>query len=301
MAFSLYPAVQGTASVEDLVSYCRSHVRYGDYDSILGASDLLAALANDRELLVRAINSSLLERDDYFNDNMGVSSQSIILHSDPTFKVRANVWKKPVARAGSMDHDSNLYSYNYAHNHNFELLTVGYLGSGYWTEIHECKPDRIQGYIGEPVALDYLEKTSLPRGKVILFRACEDVHTQLPCEELSISLNLLVVPPYEQLADQYSFDVAAKRIAGVITSPNLGCMSLLTFAALLGTTQAYASIERLAFGTGHWRVRNAALEVAGLLAPDERERLWRRAEQDADPAIRRSARHWLEQGQAAAG
>lgn len=293
MAFSLYPGVQGTATIDELVSYCRQHVRYGDYDSILGASDMLAALANDRGLLVRTINETLLSRDDYFNDNMGVSSQSIILHSDPTFKIRANVWKKPVARAGSMVHDSNLYSYNYAHNHNFELLTVGYLGSGYWTEIHECKPDQIQGYIGEQVDLKFLEKTSLPRGKVILFRACEDVHTQLPCEELSISLNLLVVPPYEQLADQYSFDVARSSIAGVITSPNLGCMSLLTFAALLGATEAYGAIARIAFGGGHWRVRNAALEVASHLAPTERDALWRRAEVDADAAIRRSAANWL--------
>lgn len=295
MAFSLYPTVQGTVSVDELVSYCRRHVRHGDYDSILGASDMLAALANDRDLLVRAINETLLGRDDYFNDNMGVSSQSIILHSDPTFKIRANVWKKPVARAGSMVHDSNLYSYNYAHNHNFELLTVGYLGSGYWTEIHECKPDQIEGYIGERVKLEYLEKTSLPRGKVILFRACEDVHTQLPCEELSISLNLLVVPPYQQLADQYSFDVAGSRIAGVITSPYVGCMSLLTFATLLGASEAYTSIERIAFGRGHWRLRNAALEVASLLAPTERETLWRRAEQDGDPSIRRSAVNWLSQ------
>ncbi|WP_114999037.1 transposase [Xanthomonas campestris] len=301
MAFSIYPEVRGSASVEDLVSYCRSHVNYGDYDSILGASDVLSALANDRELLVRAINSTLLKRDDYFNDNMGVSSQSIILHSDPTFKIRANVWKAPVARAGSMIHDSNLYSYNYAHNHNFELLTVGYLGSGYWTEIHECKPDRIQGYIGETVELEYLEKTSLPQGKVILFRACEDVHTQLPCEELSISLNLLVVPPYERLADQYSFDVAKSQITGVITSPNVGCMSLLTFAALLGTTEAYSSIEKIAFASNrHWRVRNAAVEVASLLAPGEKEALWRRAERDTDPAIRRSARSWLEREQSEA-
>lgn len=297
MAFSLYPAVQGVVSVEDFVSYCRGNVRYGDYDSILGAADMLSALGNDRGLLVRAINETLLERDDYFNDNMGVSSQSIILHSDPVFKIRANVWKKPVPRAGSVVHDSNLYSYNYAHNHNFELLTVGYLGSGYWTEIHECRPEQIQGYIGEQVELTYLEKTSLPRGKVMLFRACEDVHTQLPCEELSISLNLLVVPPHGQLADQYSFDVAQSKISGVITSPNVGCMSLLTFAALLGATEAYDSIERIAFGSRHWRVRNAALEVATLLAPSERNVLWRRAEQDADPAIRRSARNWLGQAE----
>lgn len=293
MAISVFPNVQGTATLEEFVEYCRKNVRYGDYESILGASDLLCALANDRELLVKSINSTMFSRDDYFNDNLGASSQSIILHSDATFKVRANIWKKPVARAGNMVHDSNLYSYNYAHNHNFELLTVGYLGSGYWTEIHECRPDEIEGYIGERVALKFLEKTSLPKGKVILFRACEDVHTQLPCEEFSISLNLLVTPKYERLSDQYSFNTQDCTISGVITSPNIGCMSLLTFAALLGAEGAYDSIEKLAFGGAHWRVRNAALEVAGLLAPGEKEKLWRRAELDSDPSIRRSAKLWL--------
>ncbi len=301
MATSLYPAVQGTATVGELIAYSRQHVRYGDYDSILDASDILSALANDRELLVNAINSTLAEIDDYAGDNMGVSSQSIILHSDPMFKVRANVWRKPVARAGSMLHDSNLYSYHYAHNHNFELLTVGYLGSGYWTEIHECRPDKIQGYIGEKVELRYLEKTSLPRGKVIHFRACEDVHTQLPCNEFSISLNLLVVPPYEKLSDQYSFDVAESRISGVITSPDIGCMSLLSFVALLQAKEAYDSVERIAFSSAHWRLRNAALEVAGILAPGEKGALWKRAELDKDPAIRRAARAWLDSGDCAAG
>lgn len=293
MAISLHPTVRGTATVEELVSYSHKHVKYGDYDSILGTADILSALANDRELLVNAINSLLAKSDDYFNDNMGVSSQSIILHSDPTFKIRANVWKKPVTRAGTMVHDSNLYSYNYAHNHNFDLLTIGYFGSGYWTEIHECSPNEIQGYIGEKVRLEHLERTSLPKGKVILFRACEDVHTQLPCEEFSISLNLLVVPPYERLADQYSFNVEESKIAGVITSPNIGCMSLLTFAALLQAKEAYDSIERMAFSGAHWRVRNAALEVASLLAPSEKDLLWRRAEKDKDPAIQRAARVWL--------
>nr|WP_207286787.1 hypothetical protein [Xanthomonas vasicola] len=77
-------------------------------------------------------------------------------------------------------------------------------------------------------------------------------------------------------------------------------MSLLTFAALLGTTEAYNSIEQLAFGSRHWRVRNAALEVASLLAPGERDGLWRRAERDADPAVRRSARRWLDREQSEA-
>lgn len=69
--------------------------------------------------------------------------------------------------------------------------------------------------------------------------------------------------------------------------------SLLTFAALLKAEGAYDSIERLAFGRAHWRVRSAALEVAGLLAPGERDALWRRAELDGDPAVRRAARLWL--------
>ncbi|MBH1432959.1 transposase [Stenotrophomonas maltophilia] len=296
MAYSLQPSVQGTASVADLVSYCREHVRYGDHESILAASDMLAAVANDRGLLVRAINTTLLGRDDHFNNSMGVSSQAVLLYSDATYKIRANVWKKPVVRAGSLAHDSSLYSYNYAHNHNFELLTIGYLGSGYWTEIHECNPREIQGYIGEDVTLKFLEKTSLPRGKVMLYRACDDVHTQLPCEELSVSLNLIVGAPQGQLPDQYAFDVSNSRISGLITSNDTGTVSLLSFAALLGATEAFDSIERIAVGTGHWRLRMEAFKVACHLAPGERSRLWRRAEGDDEPMISQAARRWLAHG-----
>lgn len=120
------------------------------------------------------------------------------------------------------------------------------------------------------------------------------MHTQLPCDELSISLNLLVVPPHERLADQYSFNVTDSRISGIITSPDIGCMSLLTFAALLQAKRAYDSVERIAFSGAHWRLRNAALEVAVILVPEEKGALWKRAEMDKDPAIRRAARRWLD-------
>lgn len=48
-------------------------------------------------------------------------------------------------------------------------------------------------------------------------------------------------------------------------------------------------------------MRNAALEVASILAPSEREALWRKAEEDADVAIRRSAINWLSQIHGEAG
>jgi hypothetical protein len=294
MAISLTPQVRGTVRLDELISFCKENVRYEDEDSILAASDLLAALANDRSLLVDAVNSELYRRIEA-NGNASISTHALILYADHVFKIRANIWKKPVERAGTFAHDNSIYSYDFAHNHNFQLLTVGYLGAGYWTELLECDPDSITGYVGEKVELRYLERTSLPRGRVMLYRTLKDVHTQLPPDEFSVSLNLMVADPTGYVADQYNFDVKQSTIARLISAPFGTHVSALTFAATLGDPRNLDAALALATKGKHWRVRLAAFECSAWLANGQSSSIWEEALRDAHPRVREAARSYIEQ------
>lgn len=293
MAHSFHPTTQDVLPLRDFVDYCRAHVRYEDEDSIAAASDLLAMLANDRMLLINALQAGLMRHIEQHGEALGVSSQSLILHADPQCKVRAVIWKPPVSRAGSDSHDARIYSYRFAHNHNFHLLTAGYFGAGYATEIYECDPARIQGYVGEQVELRHLERTTLPRGKVMFFRSLKDVHTQLPAEEFSISLNLLVNDPTGRVPDQYGFDIEQSRLTHLITVPMAAQISMLSFLSLMKARDALPTVIRMAESDAHWRARVAAYECIHNVAPERSLQHWRQAEADEHPMVRRMAREHL--------
>lgn len=295
MAISVTPTVKGTMALDEFVSFCKANVRYDDEDSIMSAAEPLAALANDDMLLVNAINSELYRSIENRGNARVLSTQSLLLHIDPIFKVRANIWKKPVERTGAPYHDNAVYSYEYAHNHNFQLLTVGYLGSGYWTDIHECDPDKIVGYIGERVELRHLERTSLPRGKVLLYRTLKDVHTQRPPEEFSISLNLIVGHPTGHVADQYNFDLETSTIQRMVSMPMGSYLSVLTFAAILDSRSNLDATVAVATSEAHWRVRLAAFQCSAVLAKDEAKTVWAKAVHDPHPRIRDVAGGYLTQ------
>ena len=99
------------------------------------------------------------------------------------------------------------FSYNIAHDHNFSFLTVGYLGPGYETDIYEYDYDSVEGYVGEKVEMQFLEKVRFAAGMAMYYRASRDLHIQHPPSEMTIPLNLLIQPPEVRLREQYEFDL----------------------------------------------------------------------------------------------
>ncbi len=259
----------------------------------MSAAEPLAALANDEMLLINAINSELYRHIEKRGNARALSTQSLLLYADDVFKVRANIWKKPVERPNTPYHDNAVYSYEYAHNHNFQLLTVGYLGSGYWTDIHECDPDSIVGYIGERVGLQFLEHTSLPRGKILLYRTQRDVHTQRPPDEFSISLNLIITDPTGHVADQYNFDLESSTIQRMVSMPMGSYLSILSFAAILNSRSNLDATVAVAASDAHWRIRLAAFECSAILAQEQARTVWARAVNDPHPRVRELAAGYL--------
>jgi hypothetical protein len=99
-----------------------------------------------------------------------------------------------------------------AHDHNFAFMTGGYFGSGYATVLYEYDARALAGVPGERVDLRLVKRTTLPQGKVMFYRATEDVHRQERPEEFSISINL-VVPTLSLTRAQRFFDVSTGRVS----------------------------------------------------------------------------------------
>jgi hypothetical protein len=169
------------------------------------------------------------------------------------------------------------------HDHNFSFLTVGYLGPGYWSDYYEYDYDRTVGYVGEEVDLRFIERTRLAEGKVLLYRRHRDVHSQLPPDSLSVSLNILAIAIGNSFRDQYSFDLERSRISGHVDRNPLEALILL--AGHVGRENGRDLVDHFAAGHPSERIRFTALKArAGSLpGPEARVALFERAAAD-EPA-----------------
>jgi hypothetical protein len=261
-----------------------------DPDSIMATAPLLKALAADKFLLVRHINEHLSDPASSDRNN-NYSALSFIIGRGNGFTVRANLW--PRHSSYTADNLSTKVSHNFdiPHNHNFELLTVGFAGVGYETIIHEVDETRIVGFPGEKVDLRFLEQTTLPEGKVMFYRRFKDVHIQLPPKELSISLNLLVRDDAGVSGSQYTFDFEKKTIIGELSGRVSDHNMMFEFAKHLGDENTGNHLIAIAEKHDNPLARLAAFDAAAQLI--ESSKVWRVALADKDAKIRRKAAEQL--------
>jgi hypothetical protein len=236
-----------------------------DEDDFASFGVALKKLANNRAFLADLLIDELKGRcDDQVRDNQ-YSAQVVMLHvSDSGYLIRANLWpamQDSVVRQSGTDP----FLYHVPHDHNFSFLTVGYLGSGYWSDYYEYDYGEVAGYPGEPVNLRFIEKARLDQGKVMLYRAHRDVHLQLPADDMSVSLNILETSSAAPWRDQYRFDIAAGRIAAAVTRMPLEPM--LALAAHFGGEAGTDLLADFAASHPSDRVRWHALKAWAAAAP----------------------------------
>jgi hypothetical protein len=237
---------------------------------------MMRKICNNREFLTDKINTELgsIQNLKTFQSHNLYTPQVFILHSNSRFFVRANIWEPLQQRPGE-----GLFFYERPHDHNFAFLTVGYLGSGYRTRISEYDAREVVGYVGEAVRLKFLEETGLPHGKVMYFRQSIDVHTQLPPDELSISLNVLKRPA-DPRPDQYAFDLATGKNLGKIDRHNPSL--IVRLAGVLGDDNSIGLITDMARTNPCRRTRLSAFET---LASRQGPGVWAQARDDRDELV----------------
>jgi hypothetical protein len=237
-----------------------------DEESFVDYGPALKQLANNRRFLADAVIEELkqhcagqLKRNPY-------TAQVILLHSaSKKYLLRANFWPA-LEDSVVVNSGTDPFFYGFPHDHNFSFLTVGYLGSGYWSDYYEYDYDRVDGSLGERADLRFVERSRLSPGKVLLYRKHRDIHLQLPPEDMSISLNIVGLSNRTEFLDQYRFDVERREIAGIVNPSSLEALVLL--AGHFGGQNGYDLVDDFAARHPSARIRFAALRAQASRAPD---------------------------------
>lgn len=176
----------------------------------------LIRLANNENLLIDFLNDGL-QQPENFQLGTSYSMQSLALAEREYYDVRMNFWPTDNEFNISDSSIAGFFAYNFAHDHNFDLITTGYSKNGYITDIYNY----IYGsyFIGEHVDITFDGRYELKKGRVMFYESSKDIHIQIPPKEFAISINIL--PKRRNKSLQYSFDIENKTIKSVIKEGSL--------------------------------------------------------------------------------
>ena len=250
-----------------------------DEASLVETARLLRRLGNNDHFLGDLIIDELARRHRAATYDDAYGPQSMVIARPPGANcfLRANIWPgrgDTVLQASGGD----AFAYGMAHDHNFNFLTLGYFGPGYWSDHWEADYPAIIGYRGEPVTLRPIGRHRLAPGQIQLYRAHRDVHAQHPADSLSISLNVMHTHGAQAWLDQYRYDTAKGEVAAVLS--NGSSEAFLRIAVGLGGAEAVDLAHRFAATHPSDRMRLHALDALASITPDAAacDALWARAE-----------------------
>jgi hypothetical protein len=247
-------------------AYLNKYLDVHDRDSILATGPKLLALARNKTFLSEYLTKALANPARFQQGN-GYAGPVVILGGGDGYMVRAIGW--PAAHEESRT-PSNLGVHAYdgeaqvAHNHNFSILTTCYAGPGYETDLYDWNAlDDGDLKRDDRVALRFRGRQRLEPGTLMFYRAFEDAHVQYEPPRYSVSLNLLIHPPEQDLGDQHYFDVQNQTI---VTPGGLGNdrrIQLILLAAALGDPSFVPHLETIANSHPTPKVRQAARHALG--------------------------------------
>ncbi|MBN8501242.1 MAG: transposase, partial [Sphingomonadales bacterium] len=248
-------------------------------ESLLHAAKWLRRLGNNRDFLGDFLIRELAQRHrDDLHDNAYGPQVMMLAPPNGQFFIRANIWPsldEHAVRASGGD----AFVLGLPHDHNFNFLTLGYFGPGYWSDYYEYDYEAVIGYRGEPVpSLRFVERSRLEQGKLMLYRAHRDVHAQGAADSLSVSLNIMHTTGAQGWLDQYRFDLERREVCAII-SPGPS-ESFLKVAVGLGSDEAIDLAQRFARRHPSDRLRLACWDALAGREPNiaARDALWREAE-----------------------
>jgi hypothetical protein len=259
-------------------------------ESLAHAAHWLRRLGNNRAFLGDMLVDELKARHCEDDGRTSYGPQVVMLsRTGCDFFMRANIWPSDsdhMLRASGRDS----FAYELPHDHNFDFLTVGYFGPGYWSDYYEFDYEGLDGWKGEPAGLRFTERARLDPGKLMHYRAHVDVHRQLPPDELSVSLNILHVSRAQAWFDQYRFDTERNVVGGIVNEGASEC--LLRIAAGLGREEALDLADHFARRHPSDRMRLAAWEALAGVEADAaaRDAVWREAERSGSRMVAMEAK-----------
>lgn len=199
----------------------------------------------------------------------------VVMLSRPAgnFFLRANIWPSRAEHSFRAS-GAGSFVYELPHDHNFDFLTLGYFGPGYESDYWEYDYAAVDGWAGEPVALDFKGRQRLEPGTIMHYRAHRDIHSQLPPETLSVSINIMHMASEQAWRDQYRFEPDSSTVGGILT--DTGSEVALALACAMGCAEGLDLAERFGMGHPSDRMRLAAFDA--LADQGDADAVWRRAE-----------------------
>jgi hypothetical protein len=266
-------------------------VDLADEASLARVAPLLAGLARNRDFLADRVIAALKAS---FADQLALSrysAQVFLLHRSPRGHfLRANLW--PAASdAAYVASGPAAFAYGLPHDHNFSFLTTGYWGPGYVSDYYDYDAESIDGRLGEPLNLKFVERSQLGTGQMMLYRAHRDIHSQLPPESLSVSLNIMEEGDHIPWRDQYIVNLDHGTIA---RRPTLTQAEMLLRCAVHLTDEGKDVAEHFAKAHPVPRIRaNAFAALAAVEDGTGRASVLERGLRDSDRRVRDDCRRWL--------
>ena len=246
--------------LDEFMAYLDTHLDVESEDSLVSMAPQLLALANNRRFLARHLAATIGRSD--FQQNNPFAGPVFVLANRRHFMVRAIGWPAATDNAGA----SYNSTYRVAHNHAFSLLTVGYWGPGYETDVFGCPPATLAGAADGSNAecdLPFIGRYRLAERTVLHIPAHRIVHVQHPPASYSISLNLVVKRKDDESAEQYFFDVDRRRYQGSTGTTSNAWLRILHLASRIPDARYVDSLTSIAADHPSLRIRTVAREALG--------------------------------------
>ena len=139
-----------------------------DEASLLHAAGWLHRLGNNRHFLAERLLAELKARHNEDHTASSYGPQVVMLSPlGGEFFLRANIWPsrdEHMFRASG----GGAFVYELPHDHNFDFLTVGYFGPGYWSDYWEYDYEAVAGAVGERAGLRFIERAQLIQAHPVL-------------------------------------------------------------------------------------------------------------------------------------
>ncbi|GLU57009.1 hypothetical protein [Dyadobacter frigoris] len=285
MAYSFDLNTSNSISFDDFTDFVAKTIIPDKTGSLLECVEKFQMLSNNEEFLLNLLHEQL--EDIYaFQKHSFHSAHTLMLYKGKNFYIRANGWPPASNSDGAKDWQDEMYHYLMAHDHNFSFLTVGYLGQGYSTEMWEYDNNNVIGYVGEKVEMEFLEKTTLPKGKAMLYRASKDIHVQLPSQDYSMSLNIMPLTNEIVRREQFWFNLKNRTIS---SNSGTGRYLILDLAKNFGNGKTKDLIEKMSVTHEIPFVRMKCFDaLASLLG--SKEDVWKTALNDDHKIVKEHAR-----------
>ncbi|MDI9358435.1 MAG: hypothetical protein QM528_05775 [Phycisphaerales bacterium] len=298
MALTIQEDTTEQISLKDFIAYCDATIKSNEMDTLLACSKHLKMLSNNKTFLVAYLKTEIENNIESFQRNNLSNAQTLLLHLNAHYFLRVLLWHDTKTERGKKDWrevgvDDIILGH---HDHDTSFMTVGYMGSGYETDIWEYDCHKTAGYIGEKVEMKFLEKTSLQNGKIMVYRAGRDIHTQYPPQEFSLTINLVLKSNHKFNYAAPMFDVQKREISQISINNYMinSLRYLMNIASLLKAEKLINILEQLSTVHPSHLIRLASLKLLVKMQPNNHKRIEQALKKDISFAVKHFAQSCLD-------